>query len=66
MLKKDADRLKMAAKKQQALQQSMLSTAENGYKPTEALVPSAPFYPKAFSCPFIWGTALLVLAVFLI
>jgi hypothetical protein len=64
MLKKDHDRLKKHAKKQQALQQSMLDIAmANINKPLASevsVVQPALKYP-GFSCPFVWGTALLVL-----
>lgn len=69
MLKKDHDRLKKAKKKQRALQQSMLEVAENGYhQPVESTAAGAasPSEYSAFSCPFVWGTAILLLALFLI
>ena len=65
MLKRDYDRLKKAAKKQQALQQSMLNVAQTDYKPTAELVPAAPSYPF-YKCPFVMGTAFVLLLVFFI
>lgn len=62
MLKKDFDKIKKRAKQQQALQQAMLELATaNINQPTANVLTVEPALKfPGFSCPFVWGTALVI------
>lgn len=70
MLKKDSDRIKSAAKKQKALQQSLLNVAIEKHSTATVSSPSPSYVvvPKASSGPrfWVWGTAILIVALIII